>query len=162
MLVKSMNAMKSAWMLSGSNNAAIVVLGARCFGSQGAFSSGSIGDEFKFPKHKEFFNDKYYDTPNEGKSPYSKKSAGPASMSEDYVDPNNPFVSENPFVPGGILANYKKRVGLNPQEVMEQSYWDKVRDLTDEASSYFDIVGKSDRDMMNQTKNYTTRLRLGR
>ncbi len=45
---------------------------------------------------------------------------------------------------------------------MEQSYWDKVRDLSDDASTYFDVVGKSDRDMMNQTKNYTTRLRLKR
>jgi hypothetical protein len=37
-----------------------------------------------------------------------------------------------------------------------------MRDLSDEASTYFDIVGKNDRDLMNQTKNYTTRLRLNR
>lgn len=83
-------------------------------------------------------------------------------MSEDYIDPNNPFVQENPYVPGGILASYKKRIGLTAEEVMEQGYWDKVRDLTDQASDYFDVVEKSDRDMMNQTKNYTTRLRLNR
>jgi hypothetical protein len=40
-------------------------------------------------------------------------------MSEDYVDPNNPFVQNNPFVPGGILASYKKRLGLSTNEVME-------------------------------------------
>jgi hypothetical protein len=53
-------------------------------------------------------------------------------------------------------------MGLSANEVMEQDYWNKVRDLTDEASDYFDVVGKSDRDLMNNTKNYTTRLRLNR
>ena len=37
-----------------------------------------------------------------------------------------------------------------------------MRDLADEASNYFDVVGKSDRDLMNNTKNYTNRLRLNR
>jgi hypothetical protein len=83
-------------------------------------------------------------------------------MSQDYVDPNNPFISESPFVPGGILASYKKRAGLTPNEVMEQDYWNKMRDLTDTASDYFDVVGKNERDMMAQTKNYTARLRLNR
>lgn len=83
-------------------------------------------------------------------------------MSNDFVDPNNPFVSENPFVPGGILASYKKRLNLTPEEVMEQSYFEKMRDFTDTAAEYFDVVGKSDRDLMNNTKNYTTRLRLKR
>jgi hypothetical protein len=46
--------------------------------------------------------------PEEGA--FSKKSVGPDG--DDFVDPNNPFVQENPFVPGGILANYKKRSGL--------------------------------------------------
>lgn len=45
---------------------------------------------------------------------------------------------------------------------MEQSYFEKMRDFTDTAAEYFDVVGKSDRDMMNNTKNYTTRLRLKR
>jgi hypothetical protein len=71
-------------------------------------------------------------------------------------------VSENPFVPGGILASYKKRLNLTPEEVMEQSYFEKMRDFTDTAAEYFDVVGKSDRDLMNNTKNYTTRLRLKR
>lgn len=53
-------------------------------------------------------------------------------------------------------------MGLSANEVMEQGYWDKVRDMTDQAADYFDVVGKSDRDMMNNTKSYTTRLRLKR
>jgi len=123
--------------------------------------NNNLGDNFNFPKHKEYFNDHFYDA-EDGKSPYAKNAPNPNSMSEDYVDPNNPFVQHNPFVPGGILASYKKRVGLSAEEVMEQGYWDKMRDMTDEAAGYFDVVGKSDRDMMNNTKNYTTRLRLNR
>jgi hypothetical protein len=103
----------------------------------------------------------YYD--EEGaKSPFAKKAAGPKTMSEDYVDPNNPFVTENIQAPGGILASYKKRIGLSADEVMEQGYWDKMGNLRDEAAQYFDVVGKSERDMMNNTKNYTARLRLKR
>ena len=77
-----------------------------------------MGDNFNFPNHKEFFNDQYYGTEKQ-ESPYKKASPKPDTLGEDYVDPNNPFVSHNPFVPGGILASYKKRVGLSSQEVME-------------------------------------------
>ena len=165
MLVKSMNLLKNNLMFSSSTNA-LTMLGLRGFASKQVFSSDKLSDNFSFPKHKEFFNDTYYDTPSNngapGESPYASKAAGPDTMSEDYVDPNNPFVSESPFIPGGILAHYKKRAGLTADDVMEQGYWDKVRDLSDTAADYFDVVGKSDRDMMNQTKNYTTRLRLNR
>ena len=37
-----------------------------------------------------------------------------------------------------------------------------MRDFTDQASDYFDVAGKSDRDMMSNTKSYSTRLRLNR
>ena len=37
-----------------------------------------------------------------------------------------------------------------------------MRDFTDTAADYFDVAGKSDRDLMNTTKNYSTRLRLKR
>ena len=77
-----------------------------------------LGDNFKFPNHKEFFNDEFYDEPSE-KSPYSKTKAGPQTIGEDYVDPNNPFVSANPYVDGGILSSYKKRAGLTANEVVE-------------------------------------------
>jgi len=69
-----------------------------------------LGDQFKFPNHKEFFNDKYYEhsdfDPNE--SGFTSKMPNRETIADDYIDPNNPFVQENPFVPGGILANYKK------------------------------------------------------
>jgi hypothetical protein len=74
-------------------------------------------------------------------------------MSEDYVDPNNLFFQNNPFVQGGILASYKKRLGLSTNKEIEWTYWEKVRFFTDQASDFFDVAGKSDCDMMNNMKN---------
>lgn len=156
MLFKSFNSLRGSAQLLNSQ-----LLGMRTFASGGAKTFQS-GGNFNFPKHNEYFNDKYYDTTDSTKSPYAKNAAGPKTLSEDFVDPNNPFVSENPYIPGGILASYKKRMNLTPQEVIEQSYFDKMRDFTDTAAEYFDVVGKSDRDLMNNTKNYATRLRLKR
>ena len=82
------------------------------FSSSKTYTSGSLGDNFSFPKHKEFFNDKFYGAEDE-QSPYAKATPNASQMSEDFVDPNNPFV------PGGILASYKKRLGLSTNEVME-------------------------------------------
>lgn len=88
------------------------------FSTSKTYTSGSLGDNFSLPKHKEFFNDKFYGAEDE-QSPYAKATPNASQMSEDYVDPNNPFVQNNPFVPGGILASYKKRLGLSTNEVME-------------------------------------------
>ena len=114
-----MNIMKSSLMFSSNNCSAY--LGLRSFSSRVFQSGDDLKDNFSFPKHKEFFNDKFYEEPNEntGKSPYAKNAAGPQTLSEDYVDPNNPFLSESPFVPGGILSSYKKRAGLTADDVME-------------------------------------------
>jgi hypothetical protein len=157
MLFKSMKVLKSN--ATGYQAVATYMMGGvRAAG----FSSKNMSGNFSFPKHKEFFNDEYYGEEGPTKSPFASKAAGPKTMSEDYIDPNNPFVSENLSAPGGILASYKKRVGLSAQEVMEQSYWDKIRNFRDETSDYFDVVGKSERDMMANTKNFTNRLRLDR
>lgn len=157
MLFKSINSLRG--------QAAVLFNTTQMIGMRN-FSSGAkvfqSGANFNFPKHNEFFNDEFYDNEDNKKSPFAKNAAGPKTLSEDFVDPNNPFVSENPYVPGGILASYKKRLNLTPEEVMEQSYFEKMRDFTDTAAEYFDVVGKSDRDLMNNTKNYTTRLRLKR
>ena len=34
------------------------------------------------------------------------------------MDPNNPFATVDPFVPGGILMNYKKKAGLTAEDVI--------------------------------------------
>jgi hypothetical protein len=38
-----------------------------------AFSSGTLGGNFSFPKHKEVFNDKYYEEPSD--TTYSSKTS---------------------------------------------------------------------------------------
>lgn len=154
MLFKSMNLLKNTSI--APTTASFMGMSARGFAS-----AQNLGGNFSFPKHKEFFNDEYYGEES-AKSPFSKNAAGPKTMQDDFVDPNNPFISESLGAPGGILASYKKRLGLSAKEVMEQGYWDKMRDIRDEASEYFDVVGKSERDMMNNTKNYSARLRLNR
>ena len=46
------------------------------------------------------------------------KKDGNTEMGKDYIDPNEPFVTKNPFVPGGILAHYKKKAGLTAKDIM--------------------------------------------
>ena len=111
MLFKTMNHL----VKSTTSSSTLQLLGVRMFASSSkTFQSGGLNENFNFPKHKEFFNDKYYDTEDNHKSPYSEKATGPKTLSDDFIDPNNPFVTENPFVPGGILASYKKRLNLTP------------------------------------------------
>lgn len=45
---------------------------------------------------------------------------------------------------------------------MEQDYWNQMRDLSDKTADYFNVVGKNEKDMMNQSKNFVDRLRLNR
>jgi hypothetical protein len=45
---------------------------------------------------------------------------------------------------------------------MEQDYWNKMKDMRDDASKYFQNMGNGERDMINQSKNYAMRLRLNR
>lgn len=72
----------------------------------------------KFPNHKEFFNDAYYEQEGD-QNPFTKNAPGPHTRGNDWVDPNEPFIQENEFAPGGILASYKKRLGLTPSDIME-------------------------------------------
>ena len=110
MLFKSITHLKTSTTLFSMNTLGIRCFATKAFGS----SSGKLADNFNFPKHKEFFNDMYYQQ-EEGNSEtgaYGKNTEGPATIGKDYVDPNEPFLSENKFAPGGILAHYKKRAGL--------------------------------------------------
>ena len=93
---------------------------------------------------------------------YNEEQKSSNSTQRDYIDPNEPFVQDNPFVPGGILANYKKRQGLNAKDVMEQNYWDNVKHMRDDASQYFDTLTQNEQDVMQNTKNYELRLRMNR
>lgn len=45
---------------------------------------------------------------------------------------------------------------------MEQDYWDNVKNFRDKTADYFNVVSKNEKDLMNQTKNFAQRVRLGR
>lgn len=83
--------------------------------SRNAYASGSINDQdlgsnFNFPKHKEYFNDMYYEDESADGAFARKREGQPTD--KDYLDPNEPFTQENPWVPGGVLNTYKKRLNL--------------------------------------------------
>lgn len=75
----------------------------------------------------------YYEN-QETSSAVQDSQPGPKTLGKDYIDPHEPFVQKNLFAPGGILATYKKQVGITAKDVMEQDYWDKVKNLQGEAS----------------------------
>lgn len=43
---------------------------------------------------------------------------------------------------------------LTAEEVMEQDYWENVREFRDKSHDYFNVVSKNEKDLMNQTKNF--------
>lgn len=146
MLTKSMMQMRNRHLTFTS-------LAHRCIGSK----TYQSGDNFNFPKHKEFFNDMYYEQEEDAskKGAFGKEAPGPFTQGDDYIDPNEPFIQETPFVPGGILATYKKKLDLSAEEVMEENYWENVKTLKDQATDYFTVVNKNEKDLMAQTKNFT-------
>lgn len=124
MLAKSLTNMRTSLLFMrtfNTNNMFSVrnfSAGSRTYQS-GMFPGDGLKDKFEFPKHKEFLNDMYYQQEDDdtGKGPFG-------TPKNDYVDPNQPFKQEAPFVPGGILATYKKRLGITPEDIMQQDYWD--------------------------------------
>lgn len=71
----------------------------------------NLGSNFSFPKHKELFTDAFYED-EEFPTAFEQEVRGPFTEGKDYKDPNEPFDIENPYVPGGILSQYKKRLNL--------------------------------------------------
>ena len=45
---------------------------------------------------------------------------------------------------------------------MHQDYWRNKKHLANKAKGYFDVSTASEKDMMNHTKNFVTRMRLNR
>lgn len=64
-------------------------LGCRGFATR-MTQNEKLADNFSFPKHKEFFNDMYYDQEErpDDQGVYGKNTQG----DQDYIDPNSPFV----------------------------------------------------------------------
>jgi hypothetical protein len=95
----------------------------------------SLGNNFSFPRHKELFNDEYYASDNENtENGYMNDGNKDINKNEDTVDPNSPFTRDNLFTSGGILSQYRKRVGLTAEDVMEKDYWENVRNIKSDAS----------------------------
>jgi hypothetical protein len=63
---------------------------------------------------------------------------------------------------GGILKTYRKLTDRSKDEIMEADYWNAMRDSQHQMADYFNNVLKDEKDMMNNTKNYTMRHRLNR
>lgn len=40
---------------------------------------------------------------------------------------------------------------------MEEDYFNKMKDFRDQAADYFTVVGKNEKDLMTNTKNYMQR-----
>lgn len=77
--------------------------------SGGRFDSDKLGDNFQFPRHKEMFNDMYYDDPpgagtGEKAGAFESNKSSKPFKGKDYVEEEQPFDQENLFVPGGILS----------------------------------------------------------
>lgn len=122
---------------------------------------GQMSDNFKFPQHKEYFNDHYYEQADNdpNSTTYTKGDAKPDSnpftQGKDYIDANEPFVEESDFLPGGILATYKKRLNRTTQDIMEQDYWNSVKDLSASATDCMNTISKNEKELMINTKNFT-------
>jgi len=140
---------------------------------KGAFGTESnIGSIFSFPRHKELFNEDFYQgepDPNDDgftdmvKSPYLKRLEQMDQKNvKDAMDfgPNGQQLDFS--VEGGILSNYRKQTGQTVEDMLEGDYWHAMRDVGLKAADHFNIVSKNEKDMMNNTKNMTMRLRLNR
>ena len=73
----------------------------------------------------------YYEQPEDPskQAQFGNYAEGPFTQGQDFIDPNQPFEERSEHVPGGILATYKKRLNLTPKDVMEQEYWDNIKEL---------------------------------
>ena len=88
MLSKTFNLLRTNTALTN-----LTYLGFRNFGSK-QHQQENLSEQFKFPNHKEFFNDKYYEQEDfdSDKSGFTSKMPQRNTIADDFVDPNNPFV----------------------------------------------------------------------
>jgi len=106
---------------------------------------GSIGNNFSFPRHKELFNEGYYDgEPGDVdeqdlfESPISKMMNKQGRLYQDDaldMDINNKQTSLD--IEGGIMQNYRKLRGQTVEEVLDSDYWDAKKQMTHNAAKMF-------------------------
>jgi len=150
---------------------------SRGFATNAKHSKGSIGKEgtmgnnFEFPRHKELFNEGYYDDdPNKGirsedhfESKFSKQmeEKNPRYKSDtlDYGIDNSQHSLD---IDGGVMQSYRKITGQTVEDILQSDYWHAKRGIHQNAAKMFNSVTSNEKDMMNNTKNFTMRHRLNR
>ena len=149
----------------------------RSFGSR--FSKGSFGKEdrpsenFSFPRHKELFTEDYYNNEyregydpdkeweNHMESPITKNlRANSHHYQHDQADVG--FQRTEQTVSGGILKNYKQVRKETLGDILHGDYWRANKNYMKEAAKSFTLESSSEKEMMDYTKNFTTRHRLSR
>jgi len=65
-------------------------------------------------------------------------------------------------IDGGIMQNYRRMTDQKLEDMLEGDYWQAKKDISRQASKYFNTVTSDETDMMNNTKNFTMRHRLNR
>ena len=60
------------------------------------------------------------------------------------------------------MQNYKKVAGQTLEDVMEGDYWRANKDYMHKAANFFNASTMTEKEMMNNTKNFTMRYRLNR
>lgn len=129
----------------------------RNFASKGAKGSlgkqQSLGANFSFPRHKELFNEGYYDEEKDINDTFKSPFSQDQNLSEE---------GSGLDIEGGILQNYKKVSGQTVEEIMEGDFFRAKRDLQKSAANFFNLSTSNEKDMMNATKNFTMRHRLNK
>lgn len=137
----------------------------------GIGKEGSMGNNFTFPRHKELFNEGYYDedqdksvdsdTHFESKWSKQMRQENPRYKS-DAVDYGTNNEQNSLDIEGGVMQSYRKLTGHTMDELLNNDYWQSKRNISMKAAKMFNTVNSNEKEMMNNTKNYTMRHRLNR
>jgi len=104
-----------------------------------------MGSNFNFPRHKELFNQDYYDgdpgdNDQEGtnhiESPFSEQMANEQRLSQ-FDAKEYGTDSQGLDVHGGILSNYRKVTGHTVEDMLEGDYWRANKDVKMKAAKMF-------------------------
>jgi len=129
----------------------------------------TLGANSGFPRHKELFNEHYYeggreDEPDPTRSPlndaFEKMNS---AYKDDAIEYDGQTSTERgPHIEGGVLQNVHSIMGQTVEDIMEGDYWKAKKDMAFQAAEYFNNISKNERDMMANTKNFVTRSKLNR
>lgn len=108
---------------------------------QRAFASNNM----HFPRHKELFNEDYYEDKDNGTNPYNEER-------EDAISYDKP---SHRATGSGILSTYKKQLNLSAEDITQKDFWTQMHDVRTETADRLKHTRKE-----TFTKEYVQRLRL--